>query len=45
MESLKSLEIFEENNISIQIKDKAFIRKQYENTKVQNSATFTLSQK
>lgn len=44
-ESLKSLEIFEENNISIQIKDKAFIRKQYENTKVQNSATFTLSQK
>lgn len=45
MQSLKSLEVFEENNISIQIKDKAFIRKQYENTKVQNSATFTLSQK
>lgn len=45
MESLKSLEIFDEDNISIQIQDKSFIRKQYEYTKVQNSATFTLAQK
>lgn len=44
-DDLKSVEIFEEENISIEIKDKSFIRKQYESTKVQNFATFELSQK
>ena len=44
-DDLKSVEIFEEQNISIEIKDKSFIRKQYERTKVQNFATFELSQK
>ena len=45
MDNLKALDIFKEDNISIEIKDKAFIRKQYESTKVQNFATFELSQK
>ena len=40
-----SLGIFEETDIEINIEDKAFIRKQYEKTKVQNSATFELNSK
>ncbi len=44
-DDIKSIEIFEEENIFIEIKDKSFIRKQYESTKVQNYATFELSQK
>ena len=44
-DDLKSVEIFEEENISIEIKDKSFISTQYESTKVQNFATFELSQK
>ena len=45
LESLRHLEIFEEENILIEIKDRSFIRKQYESTKVQNCATFELVQK
>lgn len=44
-ESLRNLEIFKEENIFIEIRDKSFIRKQYESTKVQNCATFELGQK
>jgi hypothetical protein len=39
------LGIFEDTDIEINIEDRAFIRKQYERTKVQNSATFELNSK
>ncbi len=45
METLLLLDVFKKDDICIQILDKAFIRKQYELTKVQNSATFTLNNK
>lgn len=40
-----SLGVFEKHDIEINIVDRGFIRKQYEKTKVQNSATFELSSK
>lgn len=40
-----NLGIFEDTDIEINIEDRTFIRKQYEKTKVQNSATFELSSK
>jgi hypothetical protein len=45
IETLLLLDIFKKDDICIQILDKAFIRKQYELTKVQNSATFELNNK
>jgi len=44
-EQLLNLDIFSEDEISINIEDKSFIRKEYEKTKVQNSATFELNTK
>ena len=45
IETLLSLDIFKKDDIFIEIFDKAYIRKQYELTKVQNSATFELNNK
>ena len=44
-ERILGLGIFEEDDIEIIVEDKSFIRKQYEKTKVQNSATFELNSK
>lgn len=44
-ETLKCLDIFKEDAIELEILDKSYIRKQYEATKVQNSATFELKNK
>lgn len=44
-ERILGLGIFDEEDINIFIEDKTFIRKQYEKTKVQNSATFELNSK
>lgn len=44
-ESIEALGIFDHENINIIIGDKNFIRKEYEKTKVQNSATFELNSK
>lgn len=45
IETLLNLDIFNKKEISIQILDKKYIRKQYELSKVQNSATFSLNNK
>lgn len=45
IETLVNLDIFSEEDIDFQILDKSYIRKQYELTKVQNSATFRLNSK
>lgn len=44
-ESIKHLGIFEDDNIQLFLCDKSYIRKEYEKTKVQNSATFVLNTK
>lgn len=44
-EDILGLELFDEIDIEINIKDKRFIRKQYEGSKVQNSASFKLDSK
>lgn len=43
--SLRSLELFNDENIEINIYGSDYIRKQYELTKIQNSATFELKSK
>ncbi len=44
-ERILGLGVFEEEEINVYVEDKSFIRKQYEKTKVQNSATFELNSK
>ncbi|MFQ9697043.1 MAG: AIPR family protein [Zhenhengia sp.] len=44
-EDVLRLGIFDEKEISVEIKGKTFIRKQYEQTKLQNSAQFKLDSK
>lgn len=44
-ETLINQGIFLEDDIKVHIKDRSYIRKQYEQTKVQNTATFQISQK
>ncbi len=45
IETLLLLDIFNAEDVTIHILDKAFIRKQYELTKIQNSASFQLNNK
>lgn len=44
-ERILGLGVFDEEDIDINVEDRSFIRRQYEITKVQNSATFELNSK